>query len=68
VGPAMMRCSSFSSRMASRSRTTSPTVKTPTLMVTAHSTSERTLARTRALGLIVVEATCPLRGPLAVLR
>src|SRR6185369_17907869 len=36
------------------------TVTTPTLMVTAHGTSERTLARTRALGLTVVEATCPL--------
>ncbi|MBA3641104.1 MAG: 4-hydroxy-3-methylbut-2-enyl diphosphate reductase [Acidobacteria bacterium] len=35
-------------------------VKTTTLMVTAHGTSERTLARTRALGLNVVEATCPL--------
>jgi len=35
-------------------------VDTPTLMVTAHGTSERTLARTRALGLTVVEATCPL--------
>jgi 4-hydroxy-3-methylbut-2-enyl diphosphate reductase len=35
-------------------------VKTPTLMVTAHGTSERTLARIRALGLTVVEATCPL--------
>ena len=35
-------------------------VKTPTLMVTAHGTSERNLARTRALGLTVVEATCPL--------
>jgi 4-hydroxy-3-methylbut-2-enyl diphosphate reductase len=35
-------------------------VKTPTLMVTAHGTSERTLSRTRALGLTVVEATCPL--------
>jgi 4-hydroxy-3-methylbut-2-enyl diphosphate reductase len=35
-------------------------VKTPALMVTAHGTSERTLARTRALGLTVVEATCPL--------
>jgi 4-hydroxy-3-methylbut-2-enyl diphosphate reductase len=34
--------------------------RTPTLMVTAHGTSERTLARTRALGLNVVEATCPL--------
>jgi len=35
-------------------------VRTPTVMVTAHGTSERTLARTRALGLMVVEATCPL--------
>jgi 4-hydroxy-3-methylbut-2-enyl diphosphate reductase len=35
-------------------------VNTPTLMVTAHGTSEATLARTRALGLTVVEATCPL--------
>lgn len=35
-------------------------VRTPTLMVTAHGTSQRTLARTRALGLTVVEATCPL--------
>src|SRR5687767_4495797 len=35
-------------------------VKTPTMMVTAHGTSQRTLARTRALGLNVVEATCPL--------
>ena len=35
-------------------------VKTPTLMVTAHGASERTLAQTRALGLTVVEATCPL--------
>jgi 4-hydroxy-3-methylbut-2-enyl diphosphate reductase len=35
-------------------------VKTPTLMVTAHGTSARTLARSRALGLTVVEATCPL--------
>jgi 4-hydroxy-3-methylbut-2-enyl diphosphate reductase len=35
-------------------------VTTPTLMVTAHGTSERTLARARALGLTVVEATCPL--------
>lgn len=35
-------------------------VETPTLMVTAHGASERTLARTRALGLTVVEATCPL--------
>jgi 4-hydroxy-3-methylbut-2-enyl diphosphate reductase len=35
-------------------------VETPTVMVTAHGTSERTLARTRALGLTVIEATCPL--------
>ena len=35
-------------------------VKTPILMITAHGTSERSLARTRALGLTVVEATCPL--------
>ena len=35
-------------------------VQTPKVMVTAHGTSERTLARTRALGLTVVEATCPL--------
>ena len=36
------------------------TVATPTVMVTAHGTSERALARTRALGLTIVEATCPL--------
>ena len=35
-------------------------VKTDTVMVTAHGTSRRTLAKTRALGLTVVEATCPL--------
>jgi len=35
-------------------------VKTPTVMITAHGTSGRTLARTRARGLDVVEATCPL--------
>ncbi|MEO8681602.1 MAG: 4-hydroxy-3-methylbut-2-enyl diphosphate reductase [Vicinamibacterales bacterium] len=35
-------------------------VTTHTVMVTAHGTSERTLAKTRALGLEVVEATCPL--------
>ena len=29
-------------------------------MVTAHGASERALASTRALGLDVVEATCPL--------
>jgi 4-hydroxy-3-methylbut-2-en-1-yl diphosphate reductase len=35
-------------------------VTTSTLMVTAHGTSQRTLAHTRARGLTVVEATCPL--------
>jgi 4-hydroxy-3-methylbut-2-enyl diphosphate reductase len=35
-------------------------VTTPTVMVTAHGTSARALASTRALGLNVVEATCPL--------
>lgn len=35
-------------------------VKTHTVMVTAHGASERALANTRALGLEVVEATCPL--------
>ena len=35
-------------------------VTTPTVMVTAHGTSERNLARTRSMGLKVVEATCPL--------
>lgn len=35
-------------------------VRTPTVMVTAHGTSARSLARTHALGLTVVEATCPL--------
>ena len=35
-------------------------VKTHTVMVTAHGASERSLAATRALGLEVVEATCPL--------
>jgi 4-hydroxy-3-methylbut-2-en-1-yl diphosphate reductase len=35
-------------------------VSTPTVMITAHGTSERALRRTRALGLNVVEATCPL--------
>lgn len=33
---------------------------TQTVMVTAHGASERALARTRALGLKVLEATCPL--------
>jgi 4-hydroxy-3-methylbut-2-enyl diphosphate reductase len=35
-------------------------VRTQTVMVTAHGASERSLTRTRALGLEVVEATCPL--------
>lgn len=35
-------------------------VATPTVMVTAHGASERSLAETRAMGLAVVEATCPL--------
>jgi 4-hydroxy-3-methylbut-2-enyl diphosphate reductase len=35
-------------------------VETHTVMVTAHGASERTLASTRARGLEVVEATCPL--------
>src|SRR5262245_27038652 len=35
-------------------------VRTPTVMVTAHGASDRTRVRTRALGLTVVEATCPL--------
>jgi 4-hydroxy-3-methylbut-2-en-1-yl diphosphate reductase len=35
-------------------------VRTPTLMVTAHGASARALASTRALGLNVIEATCPL--------
>jgi 4-hydroxy-3-methylbut-2-enyl diphosphate reductase len=35
-------------------------VRTHTVMVTAHGASERALASTRALGLQVVEATCPL--------
>ena len=35
-------------------------VRTPTVMITAHGASERALANTRALGLQVVEATCPL--------
>ena len=35
-------------------------VKTPTVMITAHGASARSLAQTRALGLAVVEATCPL--------
>ena len=35
-------------------------VRTPTVMITAHGASARSLVRTRALGLTVVEATCPL--------
>jgi 4-hydroxy-3-methylbut-2-enyl diphosphate reductase len=35
-------------------------VRTPTVMITAHGTSQRALAETRRLGLNVVEATCPL--------
>ena len=35
-------------------------VNTQTVMVTAHGASERALTRTRALGLHVLEATCPL--------
>src|SRR3954467_15341177 len=35
-------------------------VRTPIVMLTANGTSERNLARTRALGLTVIEATCPL--------
>src|SRR5690348_9761298 len=43
-----------------RSNAGEPTGPRGAVMVTAHGTSERTLARTRALGLTVVEATCPL--------
>jgi 4-hydroxy-3-methylbut-2-enyl diphosphate reductase len=35
-------------------------VATPVVMITAHGASDRLLARTRASGLEVVEATCPL--------
>jgi 4-hydroxy-3-methylbut-2-en-1-yl diphosphate reductase len=35
-------------------------VNTQTVMVTAHGASERALMKTRALGLNVIEATCPL--------
>ncbi|HEX5070936.1 MAG TPA: 4-hydroxy-3-methylbut-2-enyl diphosphate reductase [Vicinamibacterales bacterium] len=35
-------------------------VQTRTVMVTAHGTSRRGMARTRALGLTVIDATCPL--------
>jgi 4-hydroxy-3-methylbut-2-enyl diphosphate reductase len=48
-------------------------VRTATVMVTAHGTSERALARTRAMGVSVIEATCPLvrvahRGVMALAR
>ncbi len=35
-------------------------VATPTVMITAHGTSERTLGRVKERGLAVLEATCPL--------
>ncbi len=35
-------------------------VRTQTVMITAHGTSERTLSQTRGRGLSVLEATCPL--------
>ncbi len=35
-------------------------IATPTVMITAHGASERTLGRIRARGLNVLEATCPL--------
>ncbi len=35
-------------------------VATPTVMITAHGTSERTLREVRGRGLTVLEATCPL--------
>ncbi len=35
-------------------------VETPTVMITAHGTSERTLGEVRRQGLNVLEATCPL--------
>jgi len=35
-------------------------VGTPTVMVTAHGTSERAMSETRGRGLNVIEATCPL--------
>ena len=35
-------------------------IRTPTVMVTAHGASDRTRVRTHALGLRIVEATCPL--------
>ncbi|HXW07420.1 MAG TPA: 4-hydroxy-3-methylbut-2-enyl diphosphate reductase [Vicinamibacterales bacterium] len=35
-------------------------IQTPTVMVTAHGTSQRALAQTRARGFAVVDATCPL--------
>ncbi len=39
---------------------TPDSVGTPTVMITAHGTSKRTLSRTRGRGLNVIEATCPL--------
>ena len=36
------------------------TVNTPTVMITAHGASERTMKRVRERGLNVIEATCPL--------
>lgn len=35
-------------------------IRTPTVMITAHGTSERALSQARARGLRVLEATCPL--------
>src|ERR1700757_4630851 len=35
-------------------------VDTPTVMITAHGASETAIGRVRALGLKVMEATCPL--------
>jgi 4-hydroxy-3-methylbut-2-enyl diphosphate reductase len=43
-----------------RTSQTPAEVATPAVMVTAHGASERRLAQTRALGLRVLEATCPL--------
>ena len=45
---------------ASPACATSPRWRTPAVMVTAHGASDRLLARTRASGLEVIEATCPL--------
>ncbi len=38
----------------------SATVRTQTVMITAHGASERAMSETRQRGLNVVEATCPL--------